>query len=314
MRLTRCARVLALLAIAGLSPLVRPAWAEEVAPPRVAPPATPERAWKPPSGCMPGELRTRLTGVTGAEVSRACGNLESPWGYRGRAGRRLALRDYGRREVTPERARRFAAWLLAAPLDTAYLAPGTTLSCEPGHAPPVYLLRFVGAGRPTWALLRFDVAAVVLFDSELPLGLVRMEDRADTLWNGLAELFDDDPAFREPRPAPAPLRGRGVVADTTAGAARPDYNWQPDALVEPLERVAPVYPEEARRQLVEGIVWVQVLVGPDGLVRDAIVRAGPPALRDASLDAVWNWRFQPAHVHDRPVESWVLIPVKFSLH
>jgi TonB family protein len=262
-------------------------------------------------GFLPEELHERLAGVATAEVSRACGNLDLPWGYRGKAGRRLALRDYGRRDATPEQARRLAAWLAAAPLDTVYLATSRVIPCEAGQAPPVYLVRFSGKGRPTWALLRFDIAAVVLFDSELPLGLVLMEDRADTLWNALAEMFDDDPAFRRPRPAPEPLRSRGAVHDTTSAGMRPDYTWV-ESLPEAIERVAPVYPEEARRQLVDGIVWVQALVGQDGLVRDAIVRSGPPLLRDASLEAVWQWQFKPARSEGRSLAVWVLIPVKFT--
>ena len=305
------------LAAPGGVPGAGPTTPAPVNPP-LAPPVSPQaaaasEAWKPLPGCMPDEVAARLAGVTGAEVSRACGNLESPWGFRGKAGRRLALRDYGRRDASPEQARRFAAWLLASPLDTAYLAPGAVLACEPGHAPPVYLLRFVGATRPTWALLRFDIAAVVLFDSELPLGLIRMEDRADTLWRALAVLFEDDPAFRDARPSPAPLRGRGAVVDTTMGGMRPDYTWVSE-LPEVVERAAPVYPEDARRQLVQGIVWVQVLVGPDGFVRDAIVRSGPPELRDASLDAIWSWQFKPARDHGHALAVWAVIPVKFTLH
>jgi len=267
-----------------------------------------------PSGYLPDELRARLTAVTGGELSRACGNLESPWAFRGKAGRRLALRDYGRRTATPEQARRLATLLLGEPVDTAYLAPGTVLSCEPTRAPPVYLVRFSGGDRPTFALVRFDIAAIVLFDSELPLGLIPMGEHADTLWTALSAFFEDDPAFRAPRPAPAPLRGRGAVFDTTAGAMRPDYVWVPQLPTVIEHDAAPVYPQEAIRTKTQGTVYVQALIGADGWVHDAIVRTGAPVLRDAALDAIWQWRFQPAMEGGRPIGVWVLIPVKFTLH
>ena len=307
----------AVVLAAALGAAAPAAHGQPVAPPppvSVAPQAqTAAQGWVPAGGYLPEEVQQRLASVTSAEVSRACGNLESPWGYRGKVGRRLALRDYGRRATTPEQARRLAAFLAAAPLDTVYLAPGALLPCEPGRAPPVYLVRFSGTGRPTWALLRFDIGSVVLFDSELPLGLVKMEDRADTIWTALAEMFDDDPAFRHPRPAPAPLRGRGSAIDTTMGGMRPDYFWVAE-WPQPVERVAPAYPEEARRQLVEGIVWVQALIGSDGHVHDAIVRSGPPLLRDPSLEAVWRWQFKPALHEGQRLSVWVMVPVKFSLH
>lgn len=266
-----------------------------------------------PSGFLPDELRARLAAVTGAELSRACGNLESPWAYRGKAGRRLALRDYGRRVATPEQARRLAAYLGEEPVDTAYLAPGSVLSCEASHAPPVYLVRFSGGGRPTFALMRFDIAAIELFDSELPLGLIAMGEHADTLWSVLSNFFEDDPAFRAPRPAPSALRGRGAVHDTTEGRMRPDYVFV-EELPSVLERPAPVYPQEAIRTNTQGTVHVHTLIGPDGFVRDATVLTGPPMLRDAALEAIWQWRFQPAMEGGRPIGVWALIPVKFTLH
>jgi TonB family protein len=266
-----------------------------------------------PSGYLPDELRARLAAVSGAELSRACGNLESPWAFRGKAGRRLALRDYGRRGATPEQARRLATYLLEEPVDTAYLAPGAVLSCEASHAPPGYLVRFSGGDRPTFALVRFDIAAIVLFDSELPLGLIAMGEHADTLWNALSAFFEDDPAFRRARPAPTPLRGRGVVRDTTDGAMRPDYAFVAQ-LPTVLERPAPNYPEEAVRMKTEGTVHVQALIGADGFVRDAVVRTGPPVLREAALEAIWQWRFQPAMDGGRPIGVWAMIPVNFKLN
>lgn len=79
-------------------------------------------------------------------------------------------------------------------------------------------------------------------------------------------------------------------------------------------RVAPVYPEAARRAGIQGTVTVQALVGTDGVVRDARVVDGIPALDAAALQAVRQWRFEPARAGGKPVAVWVSVPVRFSLH
>ena len=106
------------------------------------------------------------------------------------------------------------------------------------------------------------------------------------------------------------IYGLSKVASPLVGILDSD-----DALVpEAIEKAPPAYPDEARRQLVDGIVWVQALIGVEGRVHDAVVRSGPPALRDASLEAVWQWQFKPARADGHTLAVWVLIPVKFTLN
>jgi len=83
-------------------------------------------------------------------------------------------------------------------------------------------------------------------------------------------------------------------------------------LPEPIKKVAPVWPDEARRQGVTGTVMVQALVGKDGLVKDARVVKSIPPLDEAAVECVRQWVFKPARVHDAPVAVWVAIPVKFG--
>ncbi len=255
-----------------------------------------------PSGCEPDEVRARLAAATDAEVSRACGNISSPWAFRGRAGRRLTLRDFGRHRAGPEWTRTVAALLADAPVDTAYRVPSVQSDCSAAGGLPIYLVRFEGPGRPTFAVVRFDLAVVQLFDAEHPLGMIELGVRSDSLWSAMTSLLDDDPLLRRPRPA----------AGDTAARLHGDQAWV-RFLPEVLERVAPDYPKEARRTRTEGTVWVRALVGPDGAVRDAFVVSGPPALRDASLDALWRWRFQPALDAGRPTAAWIVVPVLFTL-
>ncbi len=75
----------------------------------------------------------------------------------------------------------------------------------------------------------------------------------------------------------------------------------------------PVYPEMARAAQAEGVVFVRVLVGKDGKVKDAFVRQGITMLNDAALEAAKKAVFKPALSQHHPVEVWVEIPLRFSL-
>lgn len=76
---------------------------------------------------------------------------------------------------------------------------------------------------------------------------------------------------------------------------------------------APVFPPVARGAGIEGSCLVQVLVGKDGKVKDAIVVDGPDALRQAADDCARTAVFRPALIDQKPVEVWVVIPITFKL-
>jgi RNA polymerase sigma-70 factor (ECF subfamily) len=61
---------------------------------------------------------------------------------------------------------------------------------------------------------------------------------------------------------------------------------------------------------------VKARIGKDGSVLEAKVGGGEsasPALEKAALDAVRGWTFTPARAKGQPVETWVVLPVKFKL-
>jgi protein TonB len=82
-----------------------------------------------------------------------------------------------------------------------------------------------------------------------------------------------------------------------------------------VEMRPPTYPPSARRQGIEGTVRVRVLVGPDGKVIQALVvkTSGDDALDAAALEAVVDWRFEPAQLDGEPVRSWASVPIAFKL-
>jgi TonB family protein len=59
-------------------------------------------------------------------------------------------------------------------------------------------------------------------------------------------------------------------------------------------KVAPAYPELARRMAISGVVKVQVVVAPNGAVKSTKVVGGHPLLVNAAVDAVKKWRFDSA--------------------
>jgi TonB family protein len=59
-------------------------------------------------------------------------------------------------------------------------------------------------------------------------------------------------------------------------------------------RVAPVYPELAKRMRISGMVRLEVTVDADGKVLDVKPVSGNHALSVAAEDAVRKWKFVPA--------------------
>ena len=58
-------------------------------------------------------------------------------------------------------------------------------------------------------------------------------------------------------------------------------------------RVAPVYPDLAKRMNVYGKVKIEVVIAPDGRIKSTRVIGGHPLLTQACQDALKDWRFMP---------------------
>ena len=66
-------------------------------------------------------------------------------------------------------------------------------------------------------------------------------------------------------------------------------------------RVAPVYPDIARRFNISGVVRLVVVVAANGNVKSTKVLGGHPVLVNAAEDAVRKWKFEPAAGEDSGV-------------
>lgn len=72
-------------------------------------------------------------------------------------------------------------------------------------------------------------------------------------------------------------------------------------------RVAPIYPDFARRMNIVGTVRLAVTVAPNGTVKTSKPLGGHPVLVNAAMDAVKQWKFEPA-----PTESSGVVEFKFQ--
>ena len=72
-------------------------------------------------------------------------------------------------------------------------------------------------------------------------------------------------------------------------------------------KVAPVYPELAKRMNLTGVVRVQLTVAANGSVKDAKLLGGHPVLAGAALDAVRKWRYEAG-----PAESTGIVVFRFD--
>ena len=61
-----------------------------------------------------------------------------------------------------------------------------------------------------------------------------------------------------------------------------------------LSHPTPVYSDFARKLGITGVVKVQVVIAPDGKIRQTKVIGGHPVLVDAVQEALKNWRYAPA--------------------
>ena len=78
-----------------------------------------------------------------------------------------------------------------------------------------------------------------------------------------------------------------------------------------LKSVPPVYPQMARTQHVSGNVQVDALIDADGNVSAMKVLSGPALLRDAALQSLKQWKYQPAELDGKPTPMHLTVTLQF---
>jgi TonB family protein len=82
----------------------------------------------------------------------------------------------------------------------------------------------------------------------------------------------------------------------------------------PIYTPDPVYPEEARKKKIHGTVVLSLTIGTDGRPHDTkIEKPLGYGLDEKALEAVRQWRFQPALKDGKPVETQTSVSLEFKL-
>jgi TonB family protein len=83
----------------------------------------------------------------------------------------------------------------------------------------------------------------------------------------------------------------------------------------PLIRPTPSYTEEARKRRIMGTVVIQCVIRKDGIPDTSkIVKGLGYGLDESAINTIARWRFIPAIVDGRPVDTWANIEVSFHLY
>jgi protein TonB len=109
-------------------------------------------------------------------------------------------------------------------------------------------------------------------------------------------------------PGVGPGRGGGIgggVFRVGGGVSAPRILYQPD----------PEYSEEARKAKYEGTVTLWLIVGPDGRPHDIrISRSLGLGLDEKAIEAVRQWKFEPARKNGQAVSVQINVEVEFRLY
>jgi TonB family protein len=92
----------------------------------------------------------------------------------------------------------------------------------------------------------------------------------------------------------AGLRSNGMAQQAGAQPSAPPQAQSDEMVRRAKTKVQPAYPDLARKMNITGTVKVEVVVAPNGTVKNARLVGGHPVLAAAALDAAKKWRFDPA--------------------
>jgi periplasmic protein TonB len=131
----------------------------------------------------------------------------------------------------------------------------------------------------------------------------------------------DAPALEEDAaPVPSEEGSMPGISSSNSMANLPPPTIQPDGPVkiggnikEPrlISSVLPVYPIGAIQAGVQGDVVIQTTIDKDGKVVEMHVVSGPTMLRQAALDALRRWKYEPSMLDGQPVAVQMLVMIKF---
>ncbi len=80
-----------------------------------------------------------------------------------------------------------------------------------------------------------------------------------------------------------------------------------------VNKVTPSYPEEAKKERIQGKVLLDAIIGKSGEVEELKAVSGPKELQQSALDAVRKWTYKPFLLNGEPVDVKTTVSVIYSL-
>ena len=116
-------------------------------------------------------------------------------------------------------------------------------------------------------------------------------------------------------PAPAAITVAAAPAISAQQAPVQPAMQLPSSDADYLQNPKPTYPAMSRRQGEQGKTTVRVLIGVDGLPKQAELAksSGFARLDQAALDTIMRWRFVPGKRAGVPEPMWFNIPINWVL-
>ena len=114
-----------------------------------------------------------------------------------------------------------------------------------------------------------------------------------------------------PPPPPAPPVKK-KIEEFERGAVKATGDIKPPKLI---DKVNPVYPEEARKAKVEGVVILGARIDKEGNVSNVmVIKSKESLLNEAAMDAVRKWKYEPMVIEGKPVEAVFTVTISFKLN
>ena len=130
------------------------------------------------------------------------------------------------------------------------------------------------------------------------------DDVPDDVTIESTDLDFDDAMVDMPPPPPPGSRDEEEILEFYMVEQKPEL----------VHSVNPIYPEIARKAGLTGKVFLKFLVDKSGRVSNVTVLKGQEIFRQAAIDAVLQFTFEPAQQNDRPVSVWMTQPMSFRLN
>ena len=80
-----------------------------------------------------------------------------------------------------------------------------------------------------------------------------------------------------------------------------------------IKKVAPIYPDDARRAYIQGTVMLRVIISTEGDIVDLELLDGPIELAGSAVAAVRQWKYKPYLLAGRPITVETQIQVNYQL-